>query len=472
NDVLDFSKIESGKLEFDEQDFQIHDLIGDSMKALAVTAHERGIEVTTRIGQDVPRVLIGDASRLRQILVNLVGNAIKYTDQGEVVLRLSCERKEDEHGWLRFVVTDTGIGIGEDAQRYIFEAFSQTAGSANRRSGGSGLGLSISRRLVQLMGGDLRVSSLPEMGSSFSFAVPLKPVQSDRDIDSPRCQPAHVLVVQRLASTREMLHQQLLELGAPHVCVASAGEALGQLEQGSAGAGFDAMLLERDLPDMDGLDLASRIRLTRTGPGPRLILLEGGLADQQPQHWALAGIETRLSKPPRLLELHEALLAKDVSDQGLDPIASYEAEPLNARLLLAEDHPVNQEMAMAMLDLLGCEVVVVETGREAVDGRFHGKFDMLLMDCDMPDMDGFEATDRIRQLERDRGLQALPIIALTANALSGDRERCIEAGMNDYLSKPISLSRLREAIVKWVPQRTTNRPAGITTPDSQSAGLA
>ncbi len=416
DDILDFSKIEAGKLELDPTDFDVRDAVGDVMELLAARAHERGLELLAHFGDDVPAAVHGDGGRLRQILTNLVGNAVKFTHEGEVVVTVT---KLD--GRLRFEVRDTGIGIDPEHVEHLFDSFSQADSSTTRRYGGTGLGLAISRQLVEMMGGEIGALSEPGRGSTFWFTVDLplavaKPPALPRELEG-----LDVLVVDDNATNREILERRLASWRMRCETASGGEEGLERIREREAeGRPFDLVLLDHHMPGLDGLGVARAL----AGAGPRVILLSsagtvGGAA----------GVAATLAKPVRDSRLYDAIATamSDGAQEVLAPVAPAE-QPAGdgASILLAEDNPTNQAVAVNILRKRGYRVPVAAHGGEAVDALRREPYAAVLMDCQMPVLDGYAATAAIRGLEGDA--RRTPIIAMTAHAMEGDRERCIAAG--------------------------------------------
>ena len=459
NGILDFSKIEAGKLEMETAPFSLGDTVGDTMRALAVRADAKGLELATHILPDVPDALLGDAGRLRQVLVNLVGNAIKFTERGEIVVRVHRESADDNGVLLHFAVSDTGIGIPPERQRHIFEAFAQADSSTTRKYGGTGLGLTISSQIVGMMGGDIRVESAPGAGSTFHFTArfglhdtPLHATAPDRAAVAG----LPVLVVDDNATNRRILEEMLRNWGMLPAAVDSADAALQALAQaGDATRPFALVLLDRMMPSMDGLELAGRIR-QRADAADHVVMMLSSL-----DHAADAarcrelGISATLMKPIKQSDLLDAIM--NLLGTGRDPQAAVAPAPPEApasrpglTILVAEDNAVNQRLAARLLEKHGHTAVVAGDGREAVAAAEATRFDLILMDVQMPEMDGYEATAAIRAREAQTGTHT-PIIAMTAHAMKGDRERCLDAGMDGYITKPLQLSELLAAIDEFAP---------------------
>jgi PAS domain S-box-containing protein len=456
NDILDFSKIEAGKLELEAIDFDLHATVEEAVGLLAEKADDKGLELICHIDAPPPCWLRGDPGRLRQVLLNLAGNAIKFTEHGEVVVSARLEEQGPAGTVVRCEVRDTGAGIPGDVQSRLFNSFTQADTSTTRKFGGTGLGLAISKRLVGLMGGEIGLTSEPGRGSTFRFTVRL--AKGEATPPAPRrdglLRGLRALVVDDNATNRMVLAHNLAGWGM-RVAEASGGaKALAVLR--SAGEAFALALLDYQMPEMDGLELARHIKADPALAGLRLVMLTSlGVRGQREQALA-AGIEGYLVKPVRLAQLYDCL-ATVMSAPGPLPAAPTRPAPdpgrrptrvaHGPRVLLAEDNAVNQALALRMLEKLGCRVDVVGNGREAVAAVARGDYAVVFMDCQMPEMDGFAATAAIRQGET--GSRRVPIIALTASAMQGDREACLAAGMDDYLSKPLGLRDLERMLHRW-----------------------
>jgi len=464
NDILDFSKIEAGKLELEARELDLEAAVDATLKTLSVRAHEKGLEVVYERGPDVPPQLVGDANRLRQVLVNLVGNAIKFTERGEVVVRSELEAVDTDGLTLCFSVRDTGIGLTDEQRARIFRAFEQADSSTTRRYGGTGLGLAICARLVAMMGGRIWVESDVGCGSTFLFTARFgrgrdsaPPADAGEIAKTLREMPA--LVVDDNATNRRLVEQLLRSWRMCPTTVESGADALRALNVArAAGAPFPLVLIDGRMPAMDGFALAARIKDDPTLTGSTVLMLT---SDDRPGDLARCralGIAAYLVKPIRHSELLEAIVGAlgapsalasgPRSTPGAAPAMVTAARPL--RVLLAEDNHVNQRLAVRLLQRRGHQVVVVANGRDAVASSDAQPFDVILMDVQMPEMDGFEATAAIRAAERASGRRR-PIIAMTAHAMKGDRERCLLAGMDEYLSKPIQAAELFETIDRLLP---------------------
>jgi CheY-like chemotaxis protein len=480
NDILDFSKVEAGKLDLDDTPFDLLNLVEDAADMLAERAHSKGLELICDFQPGIHRALRGDPSRLRQILVNLIGNAIKFTEEGEVVVRIISQDDCIESATLRFEVSDTGAGIKPDALHLIFDSFAQEDGSTTRRYGGTGLGLAISRQLVGLMGGQIDVDSAPGQGSTFSFILRLakEPVQ-DATLQSKILAGSRVLVVDDNVTNREMLSQLLADWGVD-ICTADSGaEALMHLHACADGHdAFDVVMLDMHMAGMDGLQVARAIRAAVALDHVGIILLSSVAGLGAEEDWLDIGLEASLTKPVKQSQLQSCLASVlgaapqcDRRLRGVESAIQHEScdQPTLA-ILLVEDNAVNQQVAQAMLTQMGCRVDTAFHGKDALRVLRDKTFDVVLMDCQMPEMDGFQATQAIRQLELDGGRKHTPIIALTANAMTGDRERCLAAGMDDYLSKPFSFTQLKDKLGGH--QRLLDPPQPEHRPVAEQAPMA
>ncbi len=462
NDILDFSKIEAGRIELELLDFDLAEVLEETLEMLAIRAHERGLELAGLVAPGTPRAVRGDPGRLRQILVNLVGNAIKFTERGDVVVRVSRLTAEGNRVTLRFTVTDTGVGIPPERATALFQPFTQVDASTTRKYGGTGLGLAISRQLVEAMQGDISVRSRLGQGAEFSFTV-----QLDLSPDSTPAVPAPtpltgqtVLVFEPHPPTAEHLAAVLTAAGARVETFATAAAAVGRFES-PADAPADVLLLDRSAPDGDRLLEAAGVACRPDGrPGVPAILLTD-LRHREPAR--KPGVCAVLVKPLRREGLVMAVTRTVRAAEGRSAgsaAAGFPARPAAARahwrLLLAEDNSVNQRVALAVLARLGYRADVVGNGREAVTALSRVPYDLVLMDCQMPEMDGYAATRTIRGEDSPVQNRQIPIVAMTANVMKGDRERCLEAGMTDYLAKPIDAAALDQILARLL---GTGRPA-------------
>jgi PAS domain S-box-containing protein len=466
NDILDFSKIEAGKLAFESIPFDLRETVESVVASFARSAGAKGLELACLTESDVAAKVVGDPGRFRQILVNLIGNAVKFTEKGEVVVRVSrVEDREDEQT-VRVSVSDTGIGIDEETRDRLFQAFSQADVSTTRRFGGTGLGLAISRQLVGMMGGDIELESRPNEGSTFSFTahLPKQSTQSPSRIETARL-PRRVLVADDNETNRRILHHQLSSWGIADVAVDSGSAALEELRRAAAsGRPFDLLLLDMQMPGMDGLSTARAVRSDAQIAAVQIMLVSS-LGSREETSLALQQkvIDASLMKPIRQSQLFDAILSlrsEAMTQQRPEEVAATGSVISSARILLAEDNPVNQRVASRQLEKLGYKVDIVDNGAEAVETIRSGKqWDVILMDCQMPVMDGYRATAEIRKLEgRERHT---PIVAMTANAIEGDRERCIAAGMDDYIAKPVRADELSAVLRRWNPSATPTDEATL-----------
>jgi signal transduction histidine kinase/CheY-like chemotaxis protein len=464
NDILDFSKIEAGKLALESIDFRLRDVLGDTLHTLATQAAEKRLELAGRISPETPDALIGDPGRLRQIIINLVGNAIKFTKHGEVVVDVETESVTDNKACLHVVVRDTGIGIPPDKLQHIFEAFSQADASTTRRFGGTGLGLTISSQLVGMMGGRIWVESEVGKGSEFHFTsvFDLQLGVSEKLPAPPKAlSNLRVLIVDDNRTNRLILEETLTNWAMNPTAVAGGLEALVEMHRAaSSGTPFQLVLLDAMMPEMDGFTLAERIKENPDLAQTTLMMLSSaGLADDADRCREL-GIVRCLTKPikaPDLLDaITRALTAASEEQPSAATIDKRPGKVTPRRVLLAEDGLVNQKVAVNLLERRGHAVVVVENGEQAVAAVERESFDIVLMDVEMPEMDGLQATKVIRGKEQDSG-RRIPIVAMTAHALKGDRERFLDIGMDGYLAKPIEVAQLYETVEAVAP--ATNQPS-------------
>ena len=441
NDILDFSKIEMRKLELEEIPFSVRDHLAELLKPLALRAEQKELELVAHVLPDVPSVTVGDPGRLRQVLVNLVGNAIKFTDRGQILVQIEVESRSDEAAVLHYFVSDSGMGIPEEKQRAIFEPFRQADGSTTRRFGGTGLGLTISSTLVDLMGGQLWLESAPHEGSTFHFTARLGLTEARPEPPAVNLTDLPVLIVDDNRVNRRVLHDLLLRWKMRPTAVEGGAEAMRVLlEASEQGRPFALVLLDANMPEIDGFEVARRIRDEARLHATIMMLSSSGQYDES-RRCHDVGIATHLTKPVDQRELLAAIarvLAHEPGQRAPLPSTMLPAEPPERRLhvLLAEDNAVNQRLAASLLERRGHKVVIAANGSEAVEAIQRQPFDVILMDVQMPEMGGFEATAAIRALERD-GTTRVPIVAMTAHAMKGDRERCLAAGMDEYLTKPL-----------------------------------
>jgi signal transduction histidine kinase/CheY-like chemotaxis protein/HPt (histidine-containing phosphotransfer) domain-containing protein len=470
NDILDLSKIEAGKMVLEEIDFDLRAVMEEVAELLAPRAVEKRLELACAVPPRFPQRLRGDPTRLRQVLTNLVGNAVKFTEVGEVALEAAVLEETFGRARIRLCVRDTGVGIPCDRQANVFESFTQADGSTTRRYGGSGLGLAICRQLVDLMGGRIGLESEPGRGSVFWIELSLaQQVRDDVAAPSaPGLDGARVLVVDDHPTNRRILIEQLRAWGCAPQTVTSGAEALGRLAAAARGeAPVDVVLMDMQMPDMDGEET---VRVMRTDPRLAVvpvILLSSMGAVGNAEEIRAKGFAAALTKPVRQSHLLEALgrvlAGTPAARAARRPADADVTADLGLRVLLAEDNVVNQKVALRMLARLGCLAEAVPDGHDAVAAVEGGTYDVVLMDVQMPGLDGFEATAAIRAREGASG-RRIPIVAMTAHAMQGDRERCLAAGMDDYVSKPVRLSELARVLAGWAARR------GRTMPPAEAPG--
>ena len=464
NDILDFSKIEAGKLDLDPVEFNLRDHLDETIATMALRAHTKGLELACHVLGDVPDALVGDPGRLRQVIVNLIGNAVKFTAAGEVVMRVGLQEApgtqeagrglQDEQPAscvLRFSVRDTGIGIPADKLDLLFKAFSQVDASTTRKYGGTGLGLAITSQLVRMMEGRAWVESAEGQGSTFHFTARFglapHPAPRAAPVDMARLQGLPVLVVDDNSTNRRILHELLAGWGTRPAVVESGQAALEAMRQAAdAGHPYSVVLLDHMMPEMDGLMLAERIQADPRLTGAMLMMLSSADRPETAARCRERGVASYLTKPVKRAELLSALM-RAVGAAARPAAAPRRFVPCghSLRLLLAEDNAVNQKLAVRLLEKRGHSVKVVGNGKEAVAALEAEAFDVVLMDVQMPEMDGLEATAAIRAREKASG-ERVPIVALTAHAMKGDREQCMAVGMDGYVSKPLQPGELFDTI--------------------------
>jgi signal transduction histidine kinase/CheY-like chemotaxis protein len=472
NDILDFSKIEAGKIDLEAIDFDLRDWLESTMKTLALRADEKGLELLCEVAAEVPEVVRGDSTRLRQVIINLVGNAIKFTSEGEVGVKVQVEGQEGQDRKLRLTVSDTGIGIPEDKRELIFAPFSQADTSTTRKYGGTGLGLTISTRLVEMMGGKIWVESEVGRGSQFHFTTRVG-VADAKEIKVGTIAPPEmlcgvkVLVVDDNSTNRRILEGMLKCWGMKSTPVESGEEALAQLSAArEAGEPYGLILTDMHMPGMDGFSLIERIRQKPELATATIMMLTSAGHRGDAERCQELGVAAYLLKPIRQSELREAIarvLGARKQEGAIPLVTRFSLQAARdpsafLRILLAEDNAVNQRLAVRLLEKRGHHVVVAGNGREALEALGKESFDLVLMDVQMPEMDGMEATAAIREREKGSGFHQ-PIIALTAHAMKGDREKCLAAGMDGYLTKPIRPPELDEILEDHVARRSTSANA-------------
>jgi CheY-like chemotaxis protein/HPt (histidine-containing phosphotransfer) domain-containing protein len=461
NDILDFSKIEAGKLDIESLELDVRSNVDDVGSIMAFQAAAKGLELIVNVRPEVPERVMGDPQRIRQCLLNLVGNAIKFTQGGEVVIEVCALGTQNGKTLVHFEVRDTGIGIPKETLDKLFQPFTQADSSTTRRFGGTGLGLSIVRKLIEMMGGQVGAQSEIDKGSTFWFTLPLESTFAAAEEESAGAplRGRRVLLVDDNETNRRVLTSQMAYEGCEVSAASSAEQALEILRQPGQGA-FDVVLLDYHMPDMDGSMLGEQIMNSRDIPPTRLMLLTSLDRSGDMQRFADIGFAAYLTKPVRTRELIDCLqraLSYEAQDWHMHSqpiitrgtlVATEAKRKYSGRVLLVEDNAINQRVARRFLERLGCEVHVVGDGAQGVEAFQRGTYGFILMDMQMPVMDGIEATRRIRELEA--GPLRTPIVALTANAMMGTLERCLEAGMDDYLTKPLDISRLEDVLDRFM----------------------
>jgi two-component system, sensor histidine kinase and response regulator len=459
NDILDFSKIEAGKLDFETIDFRLRDTLDETIRTLGLRAQQKGLELACHVLPDVPDGLQGDPTRIRQIVVNLLGNAIKFTSQGEVVIQVEIQEESADEVVLHFAVRDTGIGIPLEKQQLIFEAFTQTDSSTTRKYGGTGLGLAISSRLVNRMGGKIWVESEPDRGSTFHFTTRFQSQKISSSKYAPLGAEAlrglSVLVVDDNATNRRILQEMLLAWQMNPELTESGPEAVTLLERANTqGTPYTLILLDAQMPGMDGFSVVERIKQDAQVAKSAVIMLTSGGFRGDSARCRELGIQGYLTKPIKrsdLLEAIKVVLGSQTRVEASPSVVTVHSLRENRgrlRILLAEDNCVNQVLAVRLLERRGHAVAVAGNGKEALEALDKQAFDLVLMDVQMPEMDGLQATTAIRKREVKSG-KHIPIIAMTAHAMAGDKERCLEAGMDDYITKPIRPNQLGDVLKRY-----------------------
>jgi signal transduction histidine kinase/DNA-binding response OmpR family regulator len=489
NDILDFSKIEAGKLELEIIDFDLRGTLDEVGDLMALKAHEKGLEFVSDIHRHVPLFLLGDPGRLRQIIINLIGNAIKFTEKGEIAIHVSLEENNRTHATIRFEIIDTGIGIPNDRMEQLFKPFSQIDSSSTREFSGTGLGLTISKQLSEMMGGRIGVESREGKGSKFWFTAVFEkqPERSrKREILPGDIRNKYILIVDDNATNRHVLREQLKSWGCKFNEASSGEEALKKMRQKIDGNHpFDLAILDMQMPGMDGETLGRKIKQDSDLKNTILVLMTSIGKRGDARRLEKIGFAGYLTKPVKQSQLFDCLVTvsglgnETTSEQPMSIFTRhtiFEKQMQTARILLAEDNITNQKVALNTLKKFGYNADVVKNGKEALEAIKKISYDIVLMDCQMPVMDGYEATNEIRKWEKtlkhgtadhsdsnpeyEARLKRIPIIAMTAHALKGDREKCIDAGMNDYIAKPIHPKKLYDVIEKWV-----NESEGVHEPE-------
>ncbi len=470
NDILDFSKIEAGKFELEIRVFNLRELLEDAVEMMAEWAHLKGLELILAIPEELPDVLEGDSIRLRQIIVNLLGNAVKFTEIGEVLLKVEEVCREEGAIGLRFSVQDTGIGVSEEIKEQIFHPFSQADSSRTRKYGGTGLGLSISRKLVNLMGGEIQVNSEPDKGTTFwfvlTFKLNLKQKETIERSTIKNLVGKRVLVVDDNVVNRTILKNQVLSWGMAGDTAENGSQALEKLRVAAeTSRPYDVALIDWQMPEMNGIELARCIRRDFDKKKISLVMLSSAPFDEEATRANEAGVDLYLSKPVRQSLLYSSLASlgkkkdakEDYNNMEQDnQVGTYrnDSRDVQVRVLLVEDNQVNQDVAREMLRYMNCRIEIAENGLKALDAFKEGEFDLILMDCHMPQMDGFTAAEEIRKLEEERGTtKRVPIIALTGDVQKGIKDLCHSSGMDDFLSKPFYINELQSMLVRWLGPR-------------------
>jgi len=451
NDILDFSKIQAGKLRMESRSFRLRKTVEEVAHLFGRQAQEKGLELVSHMGADVPSQVVGDSVRLRQVLTNLLGNAVKFTEKGEVVLSVEKVEEKGDEVTLAFAISDTGIGIPPEAQSALFRPFTQADESTTRRFGGTGLGLAISSQLVRLLGGRIELESEPGKGSTFRFTARFGKVAAEEEAPGRESHPLagrRALVVDDNETNRKILRRQLDAWKMQADCAAGGDQGLAMIREAfQAGRPYGLILLDMQMPGMDGLAVAHAIRTDPNCGSPRVVLLTSLDDLDHVCRDAREEIQACLTKPVRQSRLFDTLMEVSAPRVPQAP----PPEERGARILLAEDNRVNQRVAKGILSRLGYAIDVVPNGRAALEAAMTGGYGLIFMDCHMPGMDGLEATRLIRRYEEEHGGH-VPVIAMTADALQGDRERCIENGMDGYLAKPFTPAQVEALLAEWLPQ--------------------
>ncbi len=477
NDVLDYSKIEAGMLNFEEIDFDLARVVEGAVEVLATRAANKGLELASLVYSDVPLGLRGDPGRLRQVLTNLVGNAVKFTEKGEVIVHAELVEESSDAAYVRFKVSDTGIGIPKDVQSKLFQAFVQADGSTTRKYGGTGLGLAISRQIVEQMGGELTLQSTPGAGSTFMFTVRLlRQVRPTTTVRKAALVDRRALIVDDSATNRQLLHHLFGAWGLRHEQVATGAEALTALQQAARdGQAFELVVFDMQMPDIDGFELARTIKSDPRLQTPKLVVLTSIDRPDDADLLRDAGVDAYLMKPVKQTALYDSLttvLSEDLQSRDIRSglVVMADRKPAIApvrplRILVAEDNVVNRKVALYQLERLGYQADVVENGLEVLERFSQASYDVVLMDCQMPELDGYATTRELRK-RGGPGVQTV-IIAMTANSMEGDREKCIASGMDDFVTKPVKIETLRVAL-----ERSTKPAARTVTTAAVSRSAA
>ncbi len=464
NDILDFSKLEAGKLRLDIETFQLQEMIDEVLNMFATLAERKGLELMQDIAVDVPLNLKGDAGKIRQILVNLVSNAIKFTTDGQVIVSIDCQHKSDKQVELHFEVQDTGIGITLEDQAHLFEMFRQVDDSFTRKYGGTGLGLSITRQLVEKMEGEIGIKSVVGEGSIFWFTLNLEYIaeQKNNTLDLRHFQKLHVLVVDDNKSQGFILEKLLYQWGSTCQLAESAEQALEIIKQYQ----FGLAIIDYNMPDYNGLELINTIRQNKLLSCPLILLtsVDYMIDYQRSEQFGIHGYLTKPISPIKLYQIITDTLSQRPnkpqipSEPTIEDLNVADQMPTESKILVAEDNAMNQIVIRGMLKALKCEMDIVDNGKTALEAVKQNQYDLVIMDCEMPEMDGYQATIEIRKYEQQKALSRLPIIAMTAHALPEYQAKSFEVGMDAHISKPISLSKLRETLLHWLNPKINHKP--------------
>ncbi|MFC1490464.1 response regulator [Candidatus Latescibacterota bacterium] len=478
NDILDFSKIEAGKVELENFDFRFGDFISETMKTLAQRAHKKGLELYYDLAPEIPDAIIGDPVRLRQIIINLIGNSLKFTEKGEIGLVVNIESESENEVLIHFAINDTGIGISPDKQEQIFSSFSQADGSTTRKFGGTGLGLSISKQLVELFGGKIWVESAAGIGSTFHFTgrfgIQHNAIEETAPIDIKALHNLPVLIVDDNSTNRKILEKIIAKWGMKPYSVGSGKAALENLKlKFKEGGKYKLILADSLMPEMDGFTLAKEIKANPDLKDSSIIMLTSSGRPGEAARCREVGIAAYLLKPASQFDLYNAIITTLSSasfkekKSSLITRHSIREKQKSLRIILAEDNVVNQKVASRILEKMGHSVLIADNGEKVLQALEKESYDLILMDVQMPVMDGYIATGLIREKEQESG-EHMPIIAMTAHAMKGDRDKCIDAGMDDYVSKPIRISELIEAIERVMSVKAENNGTNKNQGDSSN----
>lgn len=478
NDILDFSKIEAGKMLIEVIDFEIINIVEGTAELLLPQVHSKDLSLLTYVDPNIPIVVRGDPGRLRQVLVNLVSNAVKFSEHGEVVVRALLQEKTEDRVVIKFTVTDRGPGITDQAKARLFQPFVQLDGSTTRKYGGTGLGLSICKRLVDLMGGTIGVDSTSGHGATFWFTLPFEPAmqQPAKEPISPQLAGTKILVIDDEPTSVEIVNAYLNSWGLRNACAGGGQQALEMLKEARRkGEDFHVAIVDLLMPEMNGIEFASKVKAETGLSHIKLVMLTALDWSGYDDNSVGLGFDAYLRKPVRQSHLLDCLSAIIAGANNNNTAVAYSYTSGESKLvrgglvLLAEDHPANQMVAELQLSELGFSTHIVSNGREALEAVRTNRYDLILMDCQMPEMDGYEATGEIRKMEIATGIRT-PIIAMTAHAMVGDKDACLAAGMDDYISKPVELEALRRVLAQWLPSELKLLPFDLDSEESEYEG--